>query len=93
MLSTLDPTQFLKSAFKSSSTTTSALCEATYDAITLNKPSTNIGIGKGSLAYSFVGWAAPRYVVDWSIKGKPIKVRSSNVKVINTSSSKSAHEE
>ncbi|KAG0360710.1 hypothetical protein BG005_010070 [Podila minutissima] len=93
LLSTLDPTQFLKSAFKSSSTTTSALCEATYDAITLNKPSTNIGIGKGSLAYSFVGWAAPRYVVDWSIKGKPIKVRSSNVKVINTSSSKSAHEE
>ncbi|KAF9306063.1 hypothetical protein BGZ74_007776 [Mortierella antarctica] len=93
LLSTLDPTQFLKSAFKSSSTTTSALCEATYDAITLNKPSANIGIGKGSLAYSFVGWAAPRYVVDWSIKGKPIKVRSSNVKVINTSSSKSAHEE
>lgn len=93
MLSTLDPTQFLKSAFKSSSTTTSALCEATYDAITLKKPSTNIRIGKGSLAYSFVGWAAPRYVVDWSIKGKPIRVQSSNVKVINTSSSKSVHEE
>ncbi|KAG0339308.1 hypothetical protein BG000_002389 [Podila horticola] len=93
LLSTLDPTQFLKSAFKSSSTTTSALCEATYDAITLKKPSTNIRIGKGSLAYSFVGWAAPRYVVDWSIKGKPIRVQSSNVKVINTSSSKSVHEE
>ncbi|KAG0023461.1 hypothetical protein BGZ82_010737 [Podila clonocystis] len=93
LLSSLDPTQFLKSAFKSSSTTTSALCEATYDAITLNKPSTNIRIGKSSLAYSFVGWAAPRYVVDWSIKGKPIKVHASNVKVINTSSSKSAHEE
>lgn len=89
----MDPTQVLKSAFKSSSTTTSALCEATYDAITLNKPSTYIRIGKGSLAYSFVGWAAPRYVVDWSIKGKPIKVHSSNVKVTTTSSTKSAHEE
>ncbi|KAG0096426.1 hypothetical protein BGZ93_004550 [Podila epicladia] len=93
LLSTLGPTQFLKSAFKSSSTTTSLLCEATYDAITLNRPSTNMRVGKGSLAYSFVGWAAPRYVVDWSIKGKPIKVHSSNVKVINTSNSKSDHEE
>ncbi|KFH64347.1 hypothetical protein MVEG_10172 [Podila verticillata NRRL 6337] len=91
LLSTMDPTQFLKSAFKSPSTTTSALCEATYDAITLNKPATYIRVGKGSLAYSFVGWAAPRYVVDWSIKGKPIKVHS-NVKV-TTTGAKSVHEE
>ncbi|KAF9386818.1 hypothetical protein CPB97_003300 [Podila verticillata] len=92
LLSTMDPTQSLKSAFKSPSTTTSALCEATYDAITLNKPATYIRVGKGSLAYSFVGWAAPRYVVDWSVKGKPIKVHSSNVKVTITGA-KSVHEE
>ncbi|KAF9428643.1 hypothetical protein BGZ94_001611 [Podila epigama] len=91
LLSTLDPTQILKSTFKTKSTTTFALCEATFDAITQTKPSPFIRVGSGSLAYSFVGWAAPRYVVDWSIEGKPVKVRSAaSVKVTTT---KAAHEE
>ncbi|KAG0347896.1 hypothetical protein BG004_006615 [Podila humilis] len=86
LMGSLDPTQVLKTAFKSSSTTTSALCEATYDAITVAKPASYMRVGKSSLAYTFVGWAAPRHVVDWSIKGKPARIHSTAaVKVTTTS--------
>jgi hypothetical protein len=69
----MDPTKIIKSAFKTESTT-EALCRATYDAITNSKPANCVRVGNGSLSYSFVGWAAPRSVVDWSIQGKPVKI-------------------
>lgn len=81
----MDPTKILRATFKSESTT-AALCDATYDAITKNKPATCVRVGNGSLSYSFVGWMVPRSIVDWSLHGKPVKVYTpSTVKVSNTS--------
>ncbi|KAF9093426.1 Protein unc-50 [Mortierella sp. AM989] len=85
LLNVLNPTQLLKASFKAASTT-SALCEVTYDAITSRKPSSYLTIGKSSLSYSFVGWAVPRSIVDWSIKGKSVKIYStSEAKVASAS--------
>lgn len=85
LLNTMDPTKILRATFKSESTT-AALCDATYDAITKNKPATCVRVGSGSLSYSFVGWMVPRSIVDWSLHGKPVKVYTpATVKVSNTS--------
>ncbi|KAF9350954.1 hypothetical protein BGX26_010921 [Mortierella sp. AD094] len=84
LFNAMNPAQILRTSFKSASTT-SALCEVTYDAITSKKPASNVRVGNSSLSYSFVGWAVPRSVVDWSIKGKPSKVYSpSTAKVTST---------
>ncbi|KAG0053669.1 hypothetical protein BGZ83_000664 [Gryganskiella cystojenkinii] len=84
LLDSVDPTKLLKATFKQASTT-AALCEATYDAITSKRPSAVVRVGKSSLSYAFVGWAVPRSIVDWSIKGKPIRIiANSTVKVSNT---------
>ena len=84
MLNTMDPTKIIRGAFKTESTT-AALCDATYDAITKTKPAACVRVGNGSLSYSFVGWAIPRSVIDWSIQGKPVKIYSpATVKVSNT---------
>ncbi|KAF9584805.1 hypothetical protein BGW38_005120 [Lunasporangiospora selenospora] len=81
LLSHMNPTNILRATFKRASTT-STLCEVTYDAITSKRPAHSVRLGSGSLAYSFVGWAVPRYVVDWSLKGQPIRVQgSASVKV------------
>ncbi|KAG0291073.1 hypothetical protein BGZ96_005539 [Linnemannia gamsii] len=91
LLNTMDPTKILRATFKSESTT-AALCNATYDAITKNKPAACVRVGSGSLSYSFVGWAVPRSIVDWSIRGKPVKIHSpATIKV--ASSSTKVHEE
>ncbi|KAG9066175.1 hypothetical protein KI688_001394 [Linnemannia hyalina] len=84
LLNTMDPTKILRTTFKSESTT-AALCDATYDAITKNKPAACVRVGSGSLSYSFVGWVVPRSIVDWSLQGKPVKIyASSTVKVSNS---------
>ncbi|KAF9274335.1 hypothetical protein BGZ68_000767 [Mortierella alpina] len=86
LLHKMDPTKVLKASFKSASTT-AALCDAVYDAVTCKKPSSSVKVGHGSLSYPFVGWAVPRYVVDWSVKGKAVKIYApSTVKVTTTSS-------
>ncbi|KAF9175604.1 hypothetical protein BGX21_003204 [Mortierella sp. AD011] len=72
LFSVMNPVQILRAPFRSASTT-SALCEVAYDAITSKKPASSVRVGNSSLSYSFVGWAVPRSVVDWSIKGKPSK--------------------
>ncbi|KAK3843340.1 MAG: hypothetical protein J3R72DRAFT_116708 [Linnemannia gamsii] len=88
LLNTMDPTKILRAAF-TSQTTTAALCEATYDAITKAKPTSCVRVGSGSLSYSFVGWLVPRSIVDWSLYGKPVKIYSSaTVKVSNTTTTK-----
>ncbi|KAF8929540.1 hypothetical protein EDD21DRAFT_225695 [Dissophora ornata] len=76
LLSAMDPTRLLKELFKPASTT-SAFCDAAFEAITSKWPSSSVKIGNGSLSYAFVGWAIPRYLVDWSIKRRPVKVFSS----------------
>ncbi|KAF9545943.1 hypothetical protein EC957_010328 [Mortierella hygrophila] len=91
LLNTMDPTKILRTAFKSESTT-AALCDATYDAITKNKPAACVRVGSGSLSYSFVGWVVPRSIVDWSLQGKPVKIYApSTVKVSNSTTN--VHEE
>ncbi|KAF9189762.1 hypothetical protein BGZ51_009304 [Haplosporangium sp. Z 767] len=91
LLNAMNPVALLRSSFKST-TTTSALCDAVYDAITSKRPSSNVRVGSGSLSYSFVGWAVPRYVVDWSIK--PAKAYAPvTIKITTTSSSKNTREE
>ncbi|KAF9924389.1 hypothetical protein BGZ67_009285 [Mortierella alpina] len=86
LLHKMDPTKILKASFKSASTT-AALCDAVYDAVTCKKPASSVRIGHGSVSYPFVGWAVPRYVVDWSIKGKAVNIYApSTVKVTTTSS-------
>ncbi|KAG0374821.1 hypothetical protein BGX24_009887 [Mortierella sp. AD032] len=80
--------KILRAAF-TSQTTTAALCEATYDAITKAKPTSCVRVGSGSLSYSFVGWVVPRSIVDWSLYGKPVKIYSSaTIKVSNTTTTK-----
>ncbi|KAI8360202.1 hypothetical protein B0O80DRAFT_196872 [Mortierella sp. GBAus27b] len=69
----MDPVRLLKESFKPVSTT-SALCDAAYDAITDWRPASVATVGSKALSHSFVGWAAPRFIVDWSVKRKPIKV-------------------
>ncbi|KAF9103157.1 hypothetical protein BGX29_003715 [Mortierella sp. GBA35] len=92
LLNTMDPTKIIRASFKAESTT-AALCDATYDAITKTKPTACVRVGSGSLSYSFVGWVVPRSVVDWSIQGKPVKIYSpATVKVSNSNTTK-AHEE
>ncbi|KAG0196371.1 hypothetical protein BGX28_010226, partial [Mortierella sp. GBA30] len=90
LLNTMDPTKILRSSFKSASTT-SALCDAAYDAITSKRPPSNVRVGNGSLSYSFVGWAVPRSVVDWSVKGKPVKVYSTSA--VKVTAGSTTHEE
>ncbi|KAF9149424.1 hypothetical protein BG015_008785 [Linnemannia schmuckeri] len=91
LLNTMDPTKILKATFKSESTT-AALCDAIYDAITKNKPAACVRVGNGSLSYSFVGWAVPRSIVDWAVQGKSVKIYSpATVKVSNSSTK--VHEE
>ncbi|KAG0258640.1 hypothetical protein BG011_003166 [Mortierella polycephala] len=93
LLTAMNPVALLRSSFKSK-TTTLALCDAVYDAITSKRPASNVRVGSGSLSYSFVGWAVPRYVVDWSIKDKPVRVHSpKTIKVTAAISSKEAREE
>ncbi|KAF9946877.1 hypothetical protein BGZ72_011060 [Mortierella alpina] len=88
LLNKMDPTAILKASFKSASTT-AALCDAVYDAITSKKPASSVRVGQGSLSYPLVGWAVPRYVVDWSLKGKAVKIYApSTVKVTTTSNSR-----
>ncbi|KAF9087076.1 hypothetical protein BGX23_008378 [Mortierella sp. AD031] len=92
LLNTMDPTKVIRASFKAESTT-AALCDATYDAITKTMPTACVRVGSGSLSYSFVGWVVPRSVVDWSIQGKPVKIYSpATVKVSNSNTTK-AHEE
>ncbi|GJJ77816.1 hypothetical protein EMPS_10175 [Entomortierella parvispora] len=92
LLKSVDPTKLLKETFKKASTT-GALCDATYDAITEKKPKAMVRIGSGSLSYAFVGWAVPRSIVDWSIKRSPPKVYSNAALKVSTTSSTNAHEE
>ncbi|KAG0276829.1 hypothetical protein BGZ95_006980 [Linnemannia exigua] len=92
LLNTMDPTKILRAAF-TSQTTTAALCEATYDAITKSKPTSCVRVGSGSLSYSFVGWIVPRFVVDWSLHGKAVKIYSAaTVKVSSTTTTKTREE-
>ncbi|KAF9979862.1 hypothetical protein BGZ65_005891, partial [Modicella reniformis] len=82
----MDPTRILRECFKPVSTT-SALCDVVYDAITSTRPASSIRVGSGALSYAFVGWAAPRSVVDWSIKGKPVKIFTSSAVKVSSSAS------
>ncbi|KAF9133083.1 hypothetical protein BGW39_010615 [Mortierella sp. 14UC] len=92
LLNTMDPTKIISATFKTESTT-AALCDATYDAVTKAKPANCVRVGSGSLSYAFVGWAVPRSVVDWSIRGKPVKIYSpATVKVSSTTTSKVCEE-
>ncbi|KAI1316388.1 hypothetical protein EDD11_010030 [Mortierella claussenii] len=93
LFNTMDPTKILKTVFQSASTT-SMLCDVVYDSITSKKPASCTRVGNGSLSYSFVGWAVPRYLVDWSIKGKPAKVYTpSTTATAKVFAGPNAHEE
>ncbi|KAG0309571.1 hypothetical protein BGZ98_000896 [Dissophora globulifera] len=75
LFNTMDAVRIIGASFISTSTT-GDLCDATYDAITAPRPATHVRIGKSSDSYAFVGWAAPRYVVDRYLKTKPIRIFS-----------------
>ncbi|KAF9209196.1 hypothetical protein BGZ49_005818 [Haplosporangium sp. Z 27] len=84
----VNPTQILRSAFKSH-TTTEALCDATFAAITSRWPSKNVKMGKHNMSYSFVATVVPRFIVDWSLKRVTSKAtRRLSTKVASASSSK-----
>ena len=92
MFNRVDATKLLKATFQKASTT-GALCDATYDAITDKKPRAVARVGSGSLSYAFMGWAVPRFLVDWSIKRSPPKVYYNAALKVSTTSSATTHEE
>ncbi|KAF9360095.1 hypothetical protein BGX26_010532 [Mortierella sp. AD094] len=70
-----NPIEFLKSAFKQP-LTSQALCEATFNAVIDANPPITQAVGRGSFEYSFVGWAAPKRVIDWSIRRAAVQAHT-----------------
>ncbi|KAG0239130.1 hypothetical protein BGW41_007901 [Actinomortierella wolfii] len=71
--------------------TTVALQEAVYDAVTVRRPPAYQAMGSGSSAYSFVAWAVPLTWVDWYIQRNPPKIVHRTVKVATVSPSSSSN--
>ncbi|KAF8984651.1 hypothetical protein BGZ46_007357 [Entomortierella lignicola] len=65
--SSSDPIEIFKSIFRQPPTS-QALCDATFNAIIDSKPVISQAVGHGSFLYSFVGWAAPKRLIDWSFR-------------------------
>ncbi|KAI8605730.1 hypothetical protein EDD21DRAFT_362873 [Dissophora ornata] len=63
----VNPIKMLKSAFQQPATS-EELCDAVFNAVMATRPAITQTVGKSGFAYSFVGWAAPSRVVDWSIR-------------------------
>ncbi|KAF9111184.1 hypothetical protein BGX27_005300 [Mortierella sp. AM989] len=72
-----NPIEVLKSAFKQP-LISQALCEATLNAIVDTNPAISQAVGRKSFLYSFVGWAAPRRAIDWSIRRASVRAHSVN---------------
>ncbi|KAG0002807.1 hypothetical protein BGZ80_009941 [Entomortierella chlamydospora] len=67
--------EFLKSAFKQP-LTSQELCKATFNAVVDANPPITQAVGRGSFEYSFVGWAVPKRVIDWSIRCAAVRART-----------------
>ncbi|KAF9918317.1 hypothetical protein BX616_009423 [Lobosporangium transversale] len=58
--------------------TSDALCEAVFNAVVAIRPAVSQAVGRGSSAYSFVGWAAPTRILDWAIQRAAIRAHPTN---------------